>query len=247
MDRTDASGAAGNALLSVQAGASTSEAPPETGVPVAPGGSPDVGEAEGQQDDKDCNSYAAKRDETLERFIAINPATPQQLVQLGLFRRAAKARERLRVLEREERVHNENKPQHAFEVTEAILCFPDAVQIRRLSVPHEADAVFTLADKTYYLELDRDTMKLAEIRHRMKKYDGCAHDVLWVCPSRSRVEDLRTIAPEAMEFWFTTFDELLANSNGMIWVDRQGMTTHLATRDATQDAVTHRIRAECYP
>ena len=144
-------------------------------------------------------------------------------------------------------VHNENKPQHAFEVTEAILCFPDAVQIRRRSVPHEADAVFTLADKTYYLELDRDTMKLAEIRHRMKKYDGCAHDVLWVCPSRSRVEDLRTIAPEAMEFWFTTFDELLANSNGMIWVDRQGMTTHLATRDATQDAVTHRIRAECYP
>jgi hypothetical protein len=197
---------------------------------------------------EDTNSFCALRDNAVERFLAENPATTKQLVQVKLFRREAKARERLNTLERQKRVqrsakvmengrplilwsvHDVSKPQHEYELTKMVLCLDFAEKMTRVATACLADLQFWIRGEEYAGELDRNTMKPDEIRDRLAKYDGYDHDVIWVCPTRERVEELKTIARVfKTAFAFTTLAELQANARGYIFEGVTGEKSCLTT------------------
>jgi len=122
-------------------------------------------------------------------------------------------------------------PQHEYEVTKAVLCFlPFAERMNRADPPCHADLQLWIAGNEFALELDRDTMSPHELRRRIADYEHYAHDVLWVCPSRERVEQMKTLVREFQtHLWFTTLAELRANPRGYVWEDATGARSCLTT------------------
>lgn len=96
----------------------------------------------------------------------------------------------------------------------------------RFDVPYNADAEIVKSGNTYSVELDLASMNEKRMRERMKSYEGCPHDVLWICPTKHRVSVLKKVAQDFQtEFWFTTYPELLVGD--VLWEDKQGTRTSM--------------------
>jgi len=136
--------------------------------------------------------------------------------------------------------HAISKPDHEHEFTDVVVAFYLAGlhEIKRQNVDYHADGEIVIDDEKHYIEYDRGKMTPGEIRERMKKYESCEYDVLWICPTQERVAQLKKIAMEfSTEFWFITKAELIANPRRCFIEDKNGVvTTLIAIQDATQDA-----------
>jgi len=191
--------------------------------------------------------FGRQRDERVCWLLGQHPVTAAMLVTLGWFPSKNKALKRLRRLAARKRgrlvgtvSRRAGRPEHVYcrwqpktnqllhEVELTELCFRlDAGQILRGPQVIDArllpDAEVWIRGQLSYLELDRGTMSLAQIGRRFRKYEGCRHLVLWVCPTRARMESLRGRAAGLRNVaLFTTFAEALASPHGEIWRDYGG-------------------------
>lgn len=123
-------------------------------------------------------------------------------------------------------------------MTKAAKCFTFATAMNRRDPPCHADLQIFIGEDEYALELDRDTMRArTELRRRIADYEHYRHEVLWVCPSRARVEEMKGIVRAFQTgFWFTTLAELEANPAGYIWENADGQKSSLAPQDVREDA-----------
>ncbi len=120
-----------------------------------------------------------------------------------------------------------SKPQHEGEITEYIVNLHVDDILRRGDVDKfDTDAILLVNGTKYYLEHDRDTMNLRQMKAKMRKLSACPNDVLWVCPSATRVSELKRLAPNDRH-WFTTFDEILRDPHGLIFKNNKEETASL--------------------
>jgi hypothetical protein len=197
---------------------------------------------------RSSNDLARERDARVCWLLEQHPVTADMLLRLGLFPNRAKALKRLRRLAEKKQVRlvgmvsrKAGRPEHVWcrwtpaaqhllhevELTELCLRL-FASEIRR--GPHVADhhvlpdAEIRINGELYYLELDRGSMSYAQLeRQRFRKYEGCPHLTLWVCPTETRLEGMRRRAERLRATaLFTTFAEALASPHGEVWRDVSG-------------------------
>lgn len=177
-------------------------------------------------------------------------------MRAGLFRRVDKARKRIARLWKRGRVDRglayidgrpeilwiaghlpQAKWQHDAEVAEVITTIlPD--DFNRLNVEYDADFEMWIGDARYLGELDRGTMRPSEIAARMRRYEGCQCDVLWVCPTTARIEALQALsAYSEVEFWFCVYRELLEDPRSRVLTDKLGHESALGSADTRHPRV----------
>lgn len=192
-------------------------------------------------------AFARARDRHICWLLDSHPVTAALLVQLGWFPGKNKALRRLhRLVERKrirlvgtvcrkvgrpEYVYCRWRPKpdqllHEVQLTELSLRIDAGAILRGPHVTDKAilpDAEVWINGQVYYLELDRGSMGYAQIAGRFRKYEGCPHFSLWVCPSEERLEGLRRRAEQLRHTaLFTTFSEAITSPHGDIWQDFQG-------------------------
>jgi hypothetical protein len=174
--------------------------------------------------------------------------TAAMLVRVGLFPSKNKALKRLKRLVQRKRVRlvgtvcrKAGRPEHVYcrwrpkvdhllheiELTEVCLRLHAGKILRG---PHATDAMIRpdaevwIDREVYYVELDRGSMSYPQVvRDRFRKYEGCPHLSLWVCPTAVRRDGLRARAERLRHTaLFTTLAEALASPHGPIWVDHRG-------------------------
>jgi hypothetical protein len=214
---------------------------------------PDVTADTRQERPGDSASFARDRDERLLWFLSHHPATAAILVAISLFPSRKKASKRLRRLVERGRIRllgtvslTDGRPQHVYargrwkadnlyhEVQLTRLCLKVyADEIRRGPGQVDAflrpDAEAMIAGRRYFLEMDCGTMGYAEVvRKRFERYRTSDDFVLWVCPSRSRMDGLRRHAAMLRgTALFTTLDDALADPHAPVWIDVDGIAASL--------------------
>ena len=214
-------------------------------------------------------AYCLIRDETVASLINTHPVTAALLVERGLFPTRKKARERLRVLTRQKRIHRvgviwrkAGSPENVYclwrpksdqlphEVELSALCLRlSATTVRRGPGVKDRtvrpDAEVQINDDLFYLELDRGSMRIDQIEERLAKYRGCPHMALWVCPNQKRLEAVRRAANAVVrDALFTTFDEALADPHAEIWQDFNGERTFLPCEQSADASTAEPPRPE---
>lgn len=205
-------------------------------------------------------AFGRERDAQVCWLLEMHPVTAAMLVRIGWFPTKKKALQRLSHLVERRRIklvgtvcrkagRPENvygrwspKPDHLLhEVQLTEFCFRlDAEGILR--GPHATDtdirpdAEARINGEVVYIEWDRGTMSYGQIvRQRFSKYEWCRHLVLWVCPTVTRREGLRTRAERIRSVaLFATADDALASPHRAIWLDYQGGTAHLPRHGENQ-------------
>lgn len=194
------------------------------------------------------NVFARERDARVRWLLDMHPVTAAMLVRVRWFPTKNKALRRLdrlvrrrqvrfvgtvrRAVGRPEHVYCRWRPKadqlvHEVELTEVCLRL-DAGRIVR--GPHvtdthvRPDAEVWANGRVYYLELDRGTTGVGRIAAvRFRKYEGCPHLSLWVCPTTARRDALRTRAERIRgTALFSTLPEVLASPHGPVWLDFDG-------------------------
>jgi hypothetical protein len=193
------------------------------------------------------NRFARQRDERICWLLGRHPVTAAMLVQIGMFSTKNKALKRLRRLASRRRIRlvgtvwqHTGRPEHVYcryrpkpdhllhEIQLTAVCLRlDAGKIDR--GPHvtdkevRPDAEVWISGRLYYLELDRGSMRYAQIARRFRQYERCPHLSLWICATPERLEGMRTRAESLRHTaLFTTFAEALATPHGDIWRDFAG-------------------------
>lgn len=192
--------------------------------------------------------FARERDARIRWLLDTHPVTAAMLVRVGWFPTKNKALRRLNRLVERGRVRlvgtvrrKTGRPEHVFcrwrpkvdqllhEVELTDLCLRlDAGRILRgpqVTDSHiRPDAEVWINGRLYYVELDRATTGSGKIeRDRFRKYDGCPHLSLWVCPTEVRRETLRAKAAGVRAgALFATFAEAMATPHGPVWLDFGG-------------------------
>lgn len=203
-------------------------------------------------------AFARRRDARVRWLLETHPVTAAMLVGIGWFPSKKKALKRLRRLVSRQQIRlvgtvtrKSGRPEHVYcrwrpkpdallheiELTE--LCFRlDVGKILR--GPHATDeglrpdAEIRIRGQLYYLELDRGTMRYAQIVRRFQKYEGCRQLVLWVCSSEERLEGMRRRAEKLRSVaLFTTLAKALASPHAEIWIDFQGKRAALPREGET--------------
>lgn len=195
-----------------------------------------------------CNAFARERDARVLWLLGLHPVTAAMLVRLGWFPTRNKAIRRLNRLVGKGRIRlvgtvcrKTGRPEHVFcrwrpktdqmlhEVELTDLCLRlDAGRIVRgpgvTDTYVRPDAEVWINGRVYYLELDRATTGSGKIeRDRFRKYEGCPHLSLWVCPTEARRESLRARAAGVRAgALFATFAQAVADPHGPVWVDFDG-------------------------
>jgi hypothetical protein len=193
---------------------------------------------------RDNVSFAEKRDRELKSIL---PATAGQAVKAGIFKRKTKARERLRSQRERGEVFAAGEvmldgrwntlwattpsikdAQHEAILTETIIHLRPLESMTRVHVPFDADAKIAKNGESYLLEQDRGSEGRSQVEGRMRKYDGCQSDVIWICSDRKRVEELKGYALSfSTEFWFVTLQEIIANPQNIRVEDARGNESRL--------------------
>jgi hypothetical protein len=127
--------------------------------------------------------------------------------------------------------------QHEAEVAEVITTImPD--DFNRWNVEYDADFELWIGNAHYLGELDQGTMRPSEIAARMRRYEGCQCDVLWVCPTATRIGALQGLSAHSeVEFWFCVYRELLENPRGRVLTDKLGHESALGSADTRHPRV----------
>jgi hypothetical protein len=85
------------------------------------------------------------------------------------------------------------------------------------------DAYLTIGKETYFLEYDRDTEKMSYIMKRYEKYRDAPCQVLWVCPTEARREQLRKAAEIVKHnTLFAVESEVRDDPTGRVWLGYSG-------------------------
>jgi hypothetical protein len=201
---------------------------------------------------------ARARDARVCWLLDTHPVTAAMLVEIGWFPSRNKALKRLRRLAakrlvlppvgtvsrkqgRPEHVYcrwrpKSNQLQHEVELTELCLRLDAGSVLRGSSIANRAirpDAEVWIGGQLYFLELDRATMRYAQMARRFRRYEGCQQLSLWVCATEERMEGLRqraaTLRSTAL---FTTFAMALDDPHAPIWRDFQGAVAALPRQGA---------------
>jgi hypothetical protein len=195
----------------------------------------------------DSQAFGRERDRRLLWLLATHPATAAMLVAIGWFPNRGKAQRRLRKLAARKCIRlagtvsrGPGRPEHVYvrwrlkvdqllhevELTELCLRLDAGKILRGAQVTDDEvrpDAEVWIRGQLFYLEHDRGTMGYAQVERRFRKYEGCKHLALWVCPTAERAEGLRRRAERIRGVaLFTTFAEALASPHGEIWQDYAG-------------------------
>jgi hypothetical protein len=114
-------------------------------------------------------------------------------------------------------VYPVGKPQHEYELTELLLSIKASNVTRGFGI-HDLnpDAIITIAEDSYFLELDRGTEGYRELYEQIKAYGN--ETVLWVMSSETRINGVfRREVPESQ--WFTTYRQATADfhAEGAFW------------------------------
>jgi hypothetical protein len=185
------------------------------------------------------NQFARERDAKVIWFLKQRPATAGQLVRATIFPNEDRARKRLTRLKEKGLIHccgyvlingryeklwakrYVSKPQHDAEITEIALKLLVEDFISNPDDQFKSDYLLKVQGRAFRGEHDRDTKNGRQDRHGFRKYEGCLEDVLWDCPTSARMEELRRQAPSDTH-WFTTYDQVLRDPHGEIWINRSG-------------------------
>lgn len=192
-------------------------------------------------------TFARQRDARICWLLETHPVTAAMLVRLGWFPNKNKALRRLRRLVARKRIRlvgtvcrATGRPEHVYcrwrpkpdqllhevELTELCLRLNAGKILRGRQATDgrvRPDAEVWVNGQRYYLELDRGTMGYAQVARRFRKYEGCPHLSLWVCPTQERMEGMRQRAERLRHAaLFTTFAEALASPHAEIWRDFHG-------------------------
>ena len=194
------------------------------------------------------NAFARERDARVRWLLGMHPVTAATLVSLGWFPSKNKALRRLnrlvekggarlvgtvrRKIGRPEHVFCRWRPKvdqllHEVELTDLCLRLDAGRILRGLKATDAAvrpDAEVLINGRVYYLELDRATTGSGKIeRDRFRRYEGCPHLSLWVCPTEARREALRARAESVRHTaLFATLAEVMATPHGAVWLDFDG-------------------------
>lgn len=194
------------------------------------------------------NAFARERDARVLWLLGWHPVTAAMLVRIGWFPTRNKALRRLNRLVEKGRIRlvgtvrrKTGRPEHVFcrwrpkvdqllhEVELTDLCLRlDAGRIFRGPRVTDAfvrpDAEVWINGRVYYLELDRATTGAGRIeRDRFRKYEGCPHLSLWVCPTEARRESLRARAAAVRDgALFATLAEATSSPHSSVWIDFDG-------------------------
>jgi hypothetical protein len=193
------------------------------------------------------NAFSRARDARVLRLLEGHPATAAMLVALGWFPTKGKALRRLRRLVERKKVRlvgtvsrKPGRPEHVFcrwrpkpdqllhevELTELCLRLHAGRILRGPQLEGSdlrPDAELEINGDTYFLELDRGSMGLRQLRGRFRTYEGAGRLVLWVCPTQERLDGLRRQADAIGRLaLFATFAEAVADPHRPIWIDGRG-------------------------
>jgi hypothetical protein len=193
-------------------------------------------------------AFSRERDGRIGWLLDTHPVTAAMLVRIGWFPSRNKALKRLNRLVRRKRIRlvgtvcgRVGRPENVYarwtpkvdqllhEVQLTELCLRmDAATILRGPHVNDADirpdAQVWINGEVYYLEWDRGTMAYGQVvRQRFRKYEHCPRLALWVCPSETRREGLRSRAAAIRQTaLFATSAEALTSPHGEIWLDYAG-------------------------
>ena len=189
------------------------------------------------------NQKGRQRDEAVLNFLDVHPADAAILVFLGFFLTIHKALKRLWILEKRGKVkmvgsafkHDGrkrrhiwsgrliSKVQHEYDLTLILLKMHVDRVVRGFAVDERnPDAQAWINGGMVYLELDRGTeRKWKELRERFAVYNETEHDVLWVCITPTRMNQMMKNSDNP-HFWFTTFSQALVNPHERIWLNKAG-------------------------
>jgi hypothetical protein len=192
-------------------------------------------------------AFSRARDAHVLALLGAHPATAAMLVSLGWFPNKGKALKRLRrlVVRRQVRLvgtvcRKPGRPEHVYcrwgpkpdqllhevELTDLCLRLHAGRILRGPQLEGgdiRPDAELEINGKTYFLELDRGSMGLRQLRGRFRAYEGTGHLVLWVCPTPERLDGLRRQAEGVSQLaMFATFAEAVADPHRPIWIDCRG-------------------------
>ncbi|MGC3970604.1 MAG: hypothetical protein QM775_25695 [Pirellulales bacterium] len=85
----------------------------------------------------------------------------------------------------------------------------------------DTDLILKVDGVRFDVEHDRDTMNRRQMIKKFEKLESCRNDVLWICPTETRVRELAKLAPNAFH-WFTTFEQAVSDPHGDVWANRDG-------------------------
>jgi hypothetical protein len=198
---------------------------------------------EAPRNEKTNNERGRERDEAVLNFLDVHPADAALLVLLGFFHTINKALKRLRILEKRGKVkmvgaafkHDGHKRrhiwsgrpisklQHEYDLTLILLKMNIERVIRGFAVDERnADAHGWINGVMFYLELDPGTeRKWTELRERFAAYEDTEHDVLWICSTPTRMNQMIKNSDNS-HFWFTTFPQCLESPHQSIWLNKAG-------------------------